>query len=328
MELALYGDDGFYTSNGSAGRRGDFITSPEVGPLFGAVIARALDAWWREFGEPHGFTVVEVGAGPGTLARSILDARPACLESGRYVAVEVSDVQRARHPEGVTSQRDMPDGPFVGVIIANELLDNLPFDLCVYDNGWREAWVAANGDSFVEVLRPLSNPSPLLPAVAVHGARVPVQAPAGEWLRDALGRLSSGRVLLFDYCSASTAVAAASPWREWLRTYVGHERGADPLADPGSRDITADVAIDQLALDVEPTVVTTQRDWLVDLGIEGLVDEGRRMWRERATAPDVVALRARSRVGESEALLEPEGLGGFVVLEWHVDTADVPGVDR
>ena len=61
---------------GRAGRRGDFITSPEVGPLFGAVVARALDAWWAEAGEPDVFTVVEAGAGPGTLARSVLAAAP------------------------------------------------------------------------------------------------------------------------------------------------------------------------------------------------------------------------------------------------------------
>ena len=51
MDLALYGEHGFYNSGGVAGRRGDFITSPEVGPLFGAVLARALDVWWRELGE-------------------------------------------------------------------------------------------------------------------------------------------------------------------------------------------------------------------------------------------------------------------------------------
>ena len=78
MELALYGAEGFYTKadGGSAGRRGDFITSPEVGPLFGAVIARYLDAEWKRIGRPDVFTVVDAGAGPGTLARSVLAARP------------------------------------------------------------------------------------------------------------------------------------------------------------------------------------------------------------------------------------------------------------
>src|SRR4029453_10345798 len=78
IELALYDPEGgFYTAGGGrSGRRprGHFLTSPEVGPLFGAVVARALDEWWRELGEPDPFVVVDAGAGPGTLPRSVLAA--------------------------------------------------------------------------------------------------------------------------------------------------------------------------------------------------------------------------------------------------------------
>src|SRR3954454_6667488 len=95
MRIALYGDHGFYNTGGSAGRRGDFITSPEVGPLFGAVMARALDAWWREAGSPDTFVVVEAGAGVGTLARAVLAADPTCAPALRYVLVERSDRLRA-----------------------------------------------------------------------------------------------------------------------------------------------------------------------------------------------------------------------------------------
>ena len=151
MQLALYGEGGFYTTGGRAGRRGgDFITSPEVGPLFGTVIARALDAWWKELGSPSRFDVVECGAGPGTLARSILAAQPECLGAMHYVAVEISASQRALHPQGVESRETMPDGPITGVILANELLDNLPFRLFVFDGSWMEAFVAqATGGQFV-----------------------------------------------------------------------------------------------------------------------------------------------------------------------------------
>ena len=63
VELALYHPQlGFYASGGQAGRRGDFVTSVEVGPLFGAVVAAALDAEWRRQGEPDPFVVVEAGA--------------------------------------------------------------------------------------------------------------------------------------------------------------------------------------------------------------------------------------------------------------------------
>src|SRR4051794_6525789 len=127
VDLALYGEHGFYNAGGQAGRRGgDFLTSPEVGPLFGAVLARAIDGWWRRLGEPDDFTVVDAGAGPGTLARTILAAEPACAP--RYVTVEVSAVQRAQHPNGAEALAELPTG-ITGVVLANELLDNLPFRL-------------------------------------------------------------------------------------------------------------------------------------------------------------------------------------------------------
>jgi len=66
------------------------------------------------------------------------------------------------------------------------------------------------------------------------------------------------------------------------------------------------------------TRVRTQAELLADLGIDDLVAQGRRIWDERAHAPDVEALRARSRIREAEALTDPEGLGAFVVLEWDV----------
>ena len=100
MDLALYGEHGFFTgvTAGHAGRRGDFLTSPEVGPLFGAVVARFLDAEFVRLGRPAPFTVIDAGAGPGTLARAVLAARPACTTSLRYVAVELSAAQTRPTP--------------------------------------------------------------------------------------------------------------------------------------------------------------------------------------------------------------------------------------
>ena len=273
MEIALYGEHGFYATSGSAGRRGDFITSSEVGPLFGAVIARALDAWWHEMGQPDGFTVVEAGAGPGTLARAILAAAPRCLESGRYVAVEVSDAQRQLHPSGIESRPDLPERPISGVVLANELLDNLPFDLAVFDGTWREAHVAADRDRFVEVLVPMREVHDFLPVNPPHGARAPIQTSVRDWLRQAAEILEDGRILLFDYCTPVTAQAALSPWREWLRTYVGHERGGHYLLRPGEQDITNQVMIDQLSRVVEPEAVRTQAQFLQLWGIDELVED-------------------------------------------------------
>ena len=320
MELALYGDHGFYTTHGSAGRRGDFLTSPEVGPLFGAVLARALDAWWDELGQPDGFTVVEYGAGPGTLARTIAAAHPRCSRTWRYVAVETSAVQRERHPEWVESVATLPEGTFIGVVLANELLDNLPFDLLVFDREWREAWVTTDGERCTEVLRPVSDAAlpDFVPRSVRHGSRIPWQRAAQEWLADTLGRVERGYVVAIDYCWPLTAMAAAQPWRQWLRTYAGHERGGHYLAQPGLQDITTQVMIDQLSTVREPDNVRTQRQFLQLWGIDEMVDEGKRAWEAAAARPDLEAMRMRSRVSEAEALLDPDGLGGFSVLTWKV----------
>lgn len=319
MELALYGDHGFYSTHGSAGRRGDFLTSPEVGPLFGAVIARALDSWWNELGRPKDFTVVEFGAGPGTLARSIAAAEPMCAQTWRYVAVETSAVQRERHPDWVESTESLPDGSFTGVVLANELLDNLPFDLLVFDREWREAWVAADGDRCTEVLHPVSGELPgFVPTTVRHGSRIPLQRAAGEWLATMIDRIERGYVVAIDYCWPLTAMAAAQPWRQWLRTYAGHERGAHYLAQPGMQDITTQVMIDQLSTVREPDNVRTQRQFLQLWGIDELVEEGKRAWEAAAARPDLAAMKMRSRVSEAEALLDPDGLGGFSVLTWKI----------
>ena len=315
MQLALYGQDGFYTTGGRAGRRGgDFITSPEVGPLFGTVIARALDAWWKELGSPNQFDVVECGAGPGTLARSILAAQPECAAAMQYVAVELSASQRALHPQGVKSCETMPDGPINGVILANELLDNLPFRLFVFDGAWMEAFVSlASGGQFVEVLRTPDVVPSCLPKTAPLGSRAPIQDLAASWVRDSLANISNGLLLLLDYCSTSTAEIALTPWREWLRTYRDQGRGTHYLTEPGSQDITTQVMIDQL-----PTGFTssTQADFLMQWGIDELVCEGSDYWESMKTAPDVAAMKMRSRATEAKSLTDQSGLGVFSVLSW------------
>ncbi len=180
MEAALYDpDDGFYQAGGRAGRHGaDFVTSPELGPLFAAVVARALDEVWVELGRPDPFVVVEAAAGAGTMARDVLAAAPACAPALRYVLVERSAAlraeQAARLPiempalvlgptasgdggeDGedaapvpgrgplVTSLAELPALSITGVVLANELVDNLPVDLLEWREGrWHEVRVAA-----------------------------------------------------------------------------------------------------------------------------------------------------------------------------------------
>ena len=315
MAEALYGPNGFYMSAVRAGRRGDFLTSPEVGPLFGTVLARWIDAEFRRVGEPADFLVVEVGAGPGTLARSVLAAAPQWRD--RYVCVEVSEAQRASHPSGVRSTDQMPTD-FAGVVIANELLDNLPFRLAVFDGGWREAYVVQKADgSAAEVLRPApAEWASILPQKATHGSRAPMQEEARKWVQHALACLVAGTVLCIDYCTATTAEVAAMPWREWLRTYRAQERGAHYLREVGLQDITTQVCLDQLP---EPYAVRDQAQFLARWGLDELVDEGRRVWEASAARPDVAALTMRSRIREADALCDPQGLGAFTVFEFRQD---------
>ncbi len=317
MRDALYGEHGFYTrpDGGHAGRRGDFLTSPEVGPLFGAVIANYLDAEWARIGRPEKFTVVDAGAGPGTLARSIIAAGPQCADALDYVAVEVSAPQRERHPDGVTSQTTMPTGLFDGVIIANELLDNLPFRLAVFDSGWREAYVALDkaGKPSEMLSGPFVPPPAQLLSTAALGARVPLVEQAATFVEDARQLLRSGSLLVVDYGVPLTAELALRPWREWLRTYRGNERGDHYLVAPGSQDITTDIPFDQLP---EADAIRTQAQFLQRWGIDELVAEGKRVWEAQAARPGLEAMKMRSRISEAEALLDPSGLGNFLVAEW------------
>ena len=315
MADALYGPTGFYTSGGRAGRRGDFITSPEVGPLLGAVVARFVREEWVRLGRPEGFTLVDAGAGSGALARGALAADPDLFTSMRYVAVDVSKAQRSLHPDGVESRADLPEPAFDGVIVANELLDNLPFRLAVHDGEWREAYVVRLADGrLVETLSAAFEPLPaVLPAQAVLGSRAPLQDAARAWVDDARRRLRRGTLVVIDYMSPTTAALASRPWREWLRTYREHRRGDHYLTAPGTQDITSEVAIDQLP---PPDTIRTQAQWLRLHGIGELVAEGKRYWEAHAARPDLEAMRMRSRVAESEALLDAHGLGAFTVLEY------------
>ncbi|MFP4513358.1 MAG: SAM-dependent methyltransferase [Acidimicrobiales bacterium] len=348
MDAALYDPEhGFFTATGgSAGRRGDFLTSPEVGPLFGAVLARAIDTWWDELGRPDPFVVVDAGAGPGTLAVAVLAASPRCASALHYVLVERSPVLREHHGDHlplappatslgvpgagdgpvVVSLAELPATELVGVILANELLDNLAVDLLIRtDDGWGEIRIGVDdvsgGGQLVHHVVPAAEPAVsaaqrFAPDAPV-GATIPWQRQAGDWVRDGLALLSAGRLVVIDYAVDTTAELARRPMHEWLRTYRGHDRAGDPLDTVGTADITVEVCIDQLAWAAgEPTSVRRQGEFLRAHGIDELVAEGRRVWDERAHLGDLAAIRGRSRITEADALLDRDGLGAFRVVEW------------
>jgi len=359
QDSALYDPEaGFFTTGGRAGRvGGDFVTSPEVGALFGTLVARYLDEAWRRLGEPDPFVVVEAGAGRGRLASDVLGALPACAAALRYVLVERSALLRSEQrglltiePAGealgpvahstdpddveelapgtgpiVASIDELPGITFEGVVVANELLDNLPVRIVERTGArWSEVRVGLAGDDLVEVL---IDADPGLAAEAdvvaedaplESGVRLPVPTVLADWVAAIAGVLRRGEVLLVDYADDAVGLATRGQGA-WLRTYRHHERGGSPLEAPGSQDITCDVPLGYLrsaatraGFTVAP--VATQAAWLADLGIEALVDEGRAVWRERAHLGDLAAIAGRSRVGEAATLLDPDGLGAHRVI--------------
>ena len=314
VERCLYGTDGFYATDGSAGRRGgDFLTSPEVGPLFGAVVFRVIDAQWEAAGRPEHFTVYDVGCGPGTLLRAVAVA--AGDAGGR--PWDLVGVDRVASP-GASIER-LPDDLTGSVVVANELLDNLPFRIVEH---------AAEGFAEVHVRFPADGTAPEEELIATGleldiaaGTRAPYLEQARDWVASVLDR-GPLAMLVFDYGTPTTAELANRGG--WLRTYRGHRRGDDPYRDPGRWDITTDVAWDQL-----PTAdrLETQAAFLRRWGIDELVDAGRVYWRDHAANPDLTALRMRSRVNEVDALLDRDGLGGWWVATWSAPSPDGSNLD-
>ncbi len=344
MEIALYGEGGFFAAGHGAGRAGrDFVTSPEVGPLFGVCTARALDRLWRALDEPDPFLVVEAGAGNGRLAREVLRAEPACLRALRYVLVERSATLRAEQRDRLAMEpADEALGSFVRrtaedeavparsagpvftaleelpalsaratVVLANELLDNLPFGVAQWDGGrWLEVRVGLLGpDRFEEVLVPIDAE---LGYAVPTGTRVPIPRGMAEWWRACDGVVQHGFVLVVDYTTTLSELVS----RPWLRTYRAHSIGTDPLDAPGEQDITADLVLEQLddAAAFPRVCADRQADWLRALGIDELVGEGRRTWEAGAERGDIDALAGRSRSAEAAALTDPGGLGAHRVI--------------
>lgn len=331
VDAALYGPEGFYSARGRAGRGdGDFTTSVETSTLFGECVARWLDDTWRELEEPDELVVIEAGSGPGRLCRDVLLSVDGCRDAIRYVMVERSEQQRAeaydrvvascfsdRDEAPVAALADLPIGRFTGIVLANELLDNLAPRLFERaDDGWDELYV----DRGRLVAQPAEDAAVRMASAlapdAQPGDRIPLQLKASVWLSRAQRLLERGRVLVFDYGVERTAELAARDSAEWLRGYRGHRRVADLLAEPGGHDITCEVAFDQLGLS---RPVVRQREWLMANGLDDLTADARARWQLAAAAPDAAAVAARAVVDEAAQLIAPDGLGGFLVAEWSVD---------
>lgn len=326
MELALYSPDGgYFTSDRLRSEAaGDFLTSPEVSPLFGETIAGFVESERARIGRP--FTVVESGAGSGSLLRPLLDALRAPPD--RVAVIEVSPAARKRAaavvPEAEVAEAlgDLTS-PCRGVVIANELLDNLPAALAVRSGGgWMERMIGLKGAELTIVhvaARPeIGRWADAHAGPVPEGGVVEVQLAAGAWLGSTLEWLEAGAVVIFDYGDVAHNLEHRRP-EGTVRTYRSHHLGPDPLAEPGATDITMDLNFSALVAVAEragaETTLTRQDDFLGEWGLRGRLSELR--YRELAAAragDDMLRLELKSVVTGAEALLHPRGLGDFRVL--------------
>jgi SAM-dependent MidA family methyltransferase len=327
MEAALYDPEHGFYSRSPVGEQGDFVTSPHVSAAFGAMVAAQVLDFWDLLERPDPFDVVEVGAGSGTLARQVLQAVPSELALGvRYRAVERSASARKAlvataaesglrievHP----TVGDLPTG-LVGCLVANELLDNLPFHrVRETDRGIVELFVAAEEDRFVLAEGPASQPEVERMAPALRrGEEAVVNLEALRFLEEASGILHGrgGYLWLCDY-------GWTGHHRDFVHGYRGHRVEEDVLADPGSRDITAGVDFGALVerasgLGLRVWGPVTQRDALLALGYRRWDEEARnRQVRATANRDGLEALRLYSERNRAGQLVDPMGLGGFLVL--------------
>ncbi len=320
MRLALYHQDGGFFATGKlrSEKSGDFLTSPEVSALFGETLARYVARERDRIGEP--FRVVEVGAGSGSLLRPLLGAIDVDA-----LAVEASPAARSALVATLSPGRVADDLPETirGVVIANELIDNLPMALAQRAGGkWRERWVGNDGMGLAlvdaaarpEVLAWLEAAAGDVP----DGGWVEIQIEAQVWLRDALDRLEKGSVVIIDYGDTAENLV---PRRQdgTLRTYRAHHLGPHPLDEPGETDITADVNFTALTATAESAGADVelhrQDDFLAELGLRERLSELRHAELEAARAgEDMERLRLRTLKTEAETLVHPRGLGDFRVL--------------
>jgi SAM-dependent MidA family methyltransferase len=339
MALALgHATGGYYTGpRARPTRDGDFLTAPELHPVFGAALARQVAEAWERLGRPDPFTLGEYGAGAGTLALAIhaglRDDRSPLADALVYAPIEMNAHRMAELEERagaaglpVVARRADPAGPdgaapVAGAVLANEFLDALPVHVVeIHEGRPREVhvFVTAAGE-FEELLLAPSTPAiaARLDALAAAGAtfaegqRAELCLELDEWVADVADTLSSGIVLVIDYGAPAPRLYGPRHRAGTLMTYRGHAADGSPDApyrDIGERDITAHVDTTTLArlLDTAGFDVhgeTTQAELLVGCGLEDLLE------RERTRAVDpAAALLLRSAVMR---LLDPRHLGGF-----------------
>jgi SAM-dependent MidA family methyltransferase len=329
MGHALYHPEfGYYAGAAvRSGRAGDFMTSVDLGPLFGELLARQFAEMWHVLGAEPAFDLVEAASGNGRLARDVLDAArtssPPFYDAIRLHLVERSRIAReaagrtlSAHERKIASTGEALPERVHGAVFANELLDALPTHaVAMTDDGLREIYVDAEGDELVERAGPLSSPAinSYLTRLGVRlepGWRTEVNLAATAWVQQAARSLARGFLVLIDYGHQARELYSATHSAGTLATFARHategavsRRRAPWLTSPGARDLTAHVDLTSVRDTAEASGLVTlgvvdQTYFLLNLGLQERVPESR--------ADTRIQLQRRLSL---KSLLLPGGIG-------------------
>ena len=254
METALYYPGiGYYTSSSQKiGKDGDYYTSPYATSVFGAMLAKQLEEMWRASGN-DAFTIIEYGAGEGTLCFDILcgiKKNPAFYASVTYCIIEKSPAMQARqktilHGEQIQWLTDINElKPFSGCVLANELIDNFAVHSVQMQEELMEIFVDYD-NGFREILRPASDVlKASLQELNIHlpsGFRTEINIEANAWINNIAAIMQKGFVIIIDYGYSTSELFADKRRNGTLLCYHKHTINDNFYINIGEQDITAHV---------------------------------------------------------------------------------------
>ncbi len=279
MAMALYEPGlGYYSRDsrkfGSLPSSGsDFVTAPELSPLFGRALARQVAQALTAAGSG---AVWEFGAGSGALAAQLLESLGEAVQC--YTIVELSGSLRERQRERLAAFGDrvrwvesLP-GTLDGVLVGNEVIDAMPVQLLHFDGQtWWERGVAAHGDSFIWADRPTALRPPV-DGVFVPGTVTEIHPQARAFVATLAERLQRGAAFFIDYGFPEAEYYLPARHGGTLMCHRAHRADADPLTDIGEKDITAHVDFTGIALAAQDAGLdvigyTTQAHFLMNCGL-------------------------------------------------------------
>lgn len=322
MAIALYEPGlGFYARGGVVlgtmpEDGSDFVTAPELSPLFGRALARQVAQVLDATGLAE---VVEFGAGSGALAEQVLEALDAAgVRVSGYAIVELSGALRARQQQRLARfgarVRWLEAWPeaIEGVVIGNEVLDAMPVTLLHFDGeAWHERGVAVDERcAFAWADRPTALRPPV-DAPFVPGTVTELHPQAEAFVRTLAARLARGAAFFVDYGFPEAEYYLPQRHMGTLVCHRGHRVDADPLADVGDKDITAHVDFTGIALaaqeaGLEVVGYTSQARFLLNCGLSA--------WLEGADARTLAAAGRLLNEHEMGELFKVIGLARGVAL--------------